>query len=107
MERYDFRDCAEERDEKEETIARKRKQFKTVILPILITFAENTSALLEVDQRDDGIVRATLRNRHGFEITENERLIKIVLLSAVLMTMEADSGESVIRLVFDCHVFGV
>lgn len=134
MERYDFRDCVEGRDEialkmdslnnqewqsvreemdtlieneKEKTMARKRAQFETVFLPILITFAENMSALLEVDQRDDGIVRVTLRNRYGFEITESERLVKLMLMSAVLMTIEQESGEIVIRLVFDCHVFGV
>ncbi len=90
----------------QEQISQSLEWFDVAVLPALQEFSEMTSSLLTIEKNDRPIVVATLSNRHGFDITENCRLIRMFLGLAHHIGINNEDNLTSLVLIFDCARLG-
>lgn len=64
-------------------------------------YAKKTCSLLTIEEAHDSVIIATLKNDIGYDIAENNRLIKMLFNLANQVGIESEDGKTCIALVFD------
>lgn len=77
--------------------------FDAAILPILKDYSELTASLLEVEKVAVTHIVVTIRNKYGFDITENCKEMRLALSFAVHIAFNVSEGEAAITLIYDCN----
>jgi hypothetical protein len=90
--------------ETEETI-KQMEWFDNAILPILKTYAERTSSILDIERDRETLIQATLRNPVGLDISSESHCLYMAIMSAVHILVDNEDGDPVLVLTFD-YLFG-
>lgn len=77
-------------------------RFNDLILPVLQDFAELTAFVLVVEKNNE-IMIVTFKNTHGFDITENCRHFRSLLVIANYIGMSLEDDGIILSLNFDCN----
>ncbi|EEQ57906.1 hypothetical protein CBFG_01616 [Clostridiales bacterium 1_7_47FAA] len=86
--------------ETEETI-KQIEWFDNAILPILKTYAERTSSILDIERDRETLIQATLRNPVGLDISSESHCLYMAIMSAVHILVDNEDGDPVLVLTFD------
>ncbi|MCH1950957.1 hypothetical protein MCJ35_17280 [Enterocloster sp. OA13] len=86
--------------ETEETI-KQMEWFDNAILPILKTYAERTSSILDIERDRETLIQATLRNPVGLDISSESHCLYMAIMSAVHILVDNEDGDPVLVLTFD------
>lgn len=94
---------------KAETEAERMEQgaewFNTAILPVIKGYAEITGSVLQIERMDQKVITATLRNKCGFDISYQYRLLYIALMASVHISIELSDDELALVLAYDTGYF--
>lgn len=85
-----------------ETVRCHMRWFDTAIVPILKNFAEMSSSELLIDKKADSLAIAVLKNPYGFDIMDTDKWWRTALTAAGHVGIDAEEGEVVLTLTFDC-----
>ncbi len=89
-------------EQEEERITKAKEYFNNVILPSLKDFAEMTSSILDIEERDENMsIQAIFRNEMGFDITESCRLMRVSLMLANHIGIMTEGKFTTLSLVYD------
>ena len=92
-----FLDFVEQEEENKKDL-----QFENLILPVLQDFAELTASVLIIEKSEETqVITATLKNFHGFDITQSCKCFRSLLIMADYIGLALENDEIVLSLNFD------
>ncbi len=90
------------KNSKEDERKESKKWFERSVIPILRNFAETASAALEIADEDETVISATFQNKSGYDLTENDRHMRMLVGLSNHVSIEKNGDNIVLVLAFDC-----
>lgn len=90
------------KNSKEDERKESKKWFERSVIPILRNFAETASAALEISDEDETVISATFQNKGGYDLTENDRHMRMLVGLSNHVSIEKNGDNIVLVLAFDC-----
>lgn len=90
------------KNSKEDEQKESKKWFERSVIPILRNFAETASATLEISDEDETVISATFQNKCGYDLTENDRHMRMLVGLSNYVSIEKNGDNIVLVLAFDC-----
>lgn len=88
--------------EEEEYLAGAKAYFTNAILPVLQEYAKTTYSLLQIEENKKyQFVEVTLKNQHGFELTEQCNYMRNLLVLANHIEIGMEDGFVQLTFIFD------